>query len=303
MIYLIENPVAHLFPGESAAYVRASALSEPDRALWTRFSGTAELVEVQVGRRLVWKRAVVVNESNTSQFDSTVELAQSDAAPEEAFACVALTGSGFHGNRGRAWEALPGNLHFTAFLPLDLDAAIYGPALSMLPTLAVTDLIADLPGATAVAPAWIKWVNDVYLGPEKVSGSLVSTEVDGSRILSCVLGIGINLEQAPDLGADARFGGATSLKDHGIVATIQDTFHRLLDLIERRLHQLHASDGPNRLAADYRKRVGGIGRSVEIHQEGARDIIAAGRLLDVHPDLALEIEGVGRIEQGRLRFS
>jgi biotin-(acetyl-CoA carboxylase) ligase len=135
-----------------------------------------------------------------------------------------------------------------------------------------------------------------------VSGSLVSTQLDGPKVISCVLGIGINLEQAPELGVDRRFGVATSLRSHGIIATIPHVFGQLLSSIKARLDQLGAPDGASALAADYRERMGGIGRMVEIHQETGDEILARGRLLNVHADLSLEIEGIGRIEKGRLRF-
>jgi biotin-(acetyl-CoA carboxylase) ligase len=303
MIYLLENAAGSEFGDENAAFVATSALPEADQFLWRRFSEAEELVRLETDSDGFWKRAVVVNESKESQFDTVVELARSESPPAEAFACIALAGSGFHGNRGRAWEALRGNLHFSSFCPLDLDAATYGPALSMLPTLAVLDLIEALPGAGAVDPPWIKWVNDVYLGDGKVSGSLVSTQLDGGRIISCELGIGINLESAPELGLERYFGAATSLRDHGIVAAIPDVFPRLLDLIQARLTQLSSPEGASALARNYRDRVGGVGRLVEILQEQQEEIIAKGRLLDVHADLSLEVEGFGRVEKGRLRFA
>jgi BirA family biotin operon repressor/biotin-[acetyl-CoA-carboxylase] ligase len=228
----------------------------------------------------------------------------------DTLACLALTGSGFHGHRQRPWQALRGNLHFSSFCRIPLDAARCGPALSMLPTLAVTDALCELAGTAAhrrdaASLFRIKWVNDVFAGDRKVSGSLVATQVNGEGIESFVLGIGVNVEVAPRLDANRFPGEATSLRALGIELPLPGIFDALRQALARRLDQLGTPAGPSALFADYCRRSGVVGRAVAIHPETAASPtetpLATGRLLAIHSDLSLEIEGCpGRIRSGRL---
>lgn len=308
MTYLIEPSVDQSFTSQERAPIDVSSLSAVERGLLTEFSRANQIIYQETLDHEFWERSIIVKESELSQFDALVNLARSADPPSDSLACLALTGSKFHGNRGRKWMALPGNLHFSSYCRLNLDAARCGPALSMLPTVAVTDVIAHLRGSQNIHPCWIKWVNDVCLGDEKLSGSLVSSQVDGDTIVSCVLGIGINLEIAPDLEGESSFGGATSLRQHGVASTVPGAFELLLEALARRIEQLSTADGPDELFMDYRSRIGGIGRQIQVlpAQDETCDgdtIIASGCLLDVRPDLSLEIQGENRVRSGRLRFT
>lgn len=250
-----------------------------------------------------WKAVAIVDDSPVSQFDALVEAAQTGVPLPDTLACVALTGSGFHGNRRRPWQALRGNLHFTSYCRLRLEVARCAPALSMLPTLAVTDVLLPLVREAAA----IKWVNDVLLDGQKVAGSLVSTQVSGGQIDSFLLGIGLNLETAPRLENQDLAGEPTSLRAAGIVMTLPEAFARLRVAVARRISQLLGPAGPGQLFADYRQRSRVVGRMVAIYPETAVSAeeapLATGRLLAIHPDLSLEIEGhAERLRSGRLRL-
>lgn len=252
----------------------------------------------------IWQAVAVVDDSVVSQFDVLVEAARNGIALPDALACLALTGSGFHGNRQRPWRAARGNLHLSSFCRLPLDAALCGPALSMLPTLAVTDLLSPLVGDRA----WIKWVNDVYLDDAKVSGSLVSTAVDGELIESFVLGIGLNVEASPRLPGHGFVPRVTCLRDAGVPLSPLAAAEGLLAALATRIAQLRDA-GPAALFDDYVRRSRIIGRQVSIYPDDASSPqgtlpMAAGRLRAIHPDLSLEIEGhSGRYRTGRLQLS
>ncbi|MFN8278413.1 MAG: biotin--[acetyl-CoA-carboxylase] ligase [Chitinophagales bacterium] len=56
----------------------------------------------------------------------------------------------------------------------------------------------------------IKWPNDIYYGDEKVAGILIENSIQGSRIESCVVGIGLNVNQT---FFDISLPNATSLRN------------------------------------------------------------------------------------------
>ena len=41
----------------------------------------------------------------------------------------------------------------------------------------------------------IKWPNDIYVGDKKICGMLIENQLQGSKIKSCVIGIGLNVNQ------------------------------------------------------------------------------------------------------------
>lgn len=286
--------------------ITTAELPPTERAWWSLLSRQSQVgagyLDASPDDRF-WKIVAIVDDSPVSQFDVLVEAAQTGVPLPDTLASVALTGSGFHGNRRRPWQALRGNLHFTSYCRLRLEAARCAPALSMLPTLAVTDVLRSL----MPEPAAIKWVNDVHVGGRKVAGSLVSSQVTGGVIDSFILGIGLNLESAPPLGNQDLAGEPTSLRASGIVMTLPEAFAGLRVALARRISQLLAPGGPEQLFTDYRQRSAVVGRLVAVFPEAAvsadKAPLAKGRLLAIHPDLSLEIEGhAERLRSGRLRL-
>ena len=246
--------------------------------------------------------------SVVSQVDGLRELLQTDAMPPTPFACLAMTGDNFHGNRGRPWRALEGNLHLTALFSPNRPAHELGLGLSMLPTLAVVDALGQF-DALGQAPR-IKWVNDVLLGNRKVSGVITSTLTKGDCIEHAVLGIGINVATTPELPSGKFVQPPGSLRELApdILITLPAILARLLESLAKRHAQL-LEHGPGALHADYVRRSCVIGRVVEVWEEtaGERDdaqLIAAGRVADILSDLSLRLDGVAEpVRRGRLIFA
>jgi len=97
------------------------------------------------------------------------------------------------GRRGRRWESPAGKgLYFSV---------------GLRPTLAAEQVhLLTFLGAVASAEglrqqgveADIRWPNDIEVRGRKLSGILVETRMEGSRITSAILGVGINLRQVPE---------------------------------------------------------------------------------------------------------
>ncbi len=86
------------------------------------------------------------------------------------------------GRYGRAWESAPGNLYFSAVLPIDEKTTNFMPFVAAV---AVVDALAPI-------RTQLKWPNDVLLDGQKIAGILLERSDNG-----LIVGIGINLSHAP----------------------------------------------------------------------------------------------------------
>jgi BirA family biotin operon repressor/biotin-[acetyl-CoA-carboxylase] ligase len=100
------------------------------------------------------------------------------------------------GRRGRAWISPRGNLYLS--LVLRPDCALGAAAqLGQVAAVAVGDALeAILPPATSIL---LKWPNDVLVDGKKAGGILLESSATASgRVDWLVLGLGVNVESAPE---------------------------------------------------------------------------------------------------------
>ena len=283
-------------------------LSDNTRRAWQAVGGLGQAEIVRRSAPAPWRQIMAVGHSPISQVDGLRELLQTGAVPPTPFACLAVTGDNFHGNRGRPWRALEGNLHLTALFSPNRSARELGLGLSMLPTLAVVDALGQF-DALGQAPR-IKWINDVLLGGRKVSGVITSTVAKGECIEHAVLGIGVNVATTPEFPSGKFVQPPGSLRELApdILITLPAMLSVLLENLARRHAQL-LEHGPGALHADYVRHNCVIGREVEIWEETAGEcddakLIARGRVTDILPNLSLRLDGVAEpVGRGRLIFA
>lgn len=95
------------------------------------------------------------------------------------------------GRNNNSWESEGGkNLTFSIILYPDfinVDQQFY---ISKAVSLGVLDFIKEY-----ADNATIKWPNDIYVNDKKISGILIENSIKGSDIQSCVVGIGLNVNQ------------------------------------------------------------------------------------------------------------
>lgn len=100
--------------------------------------------------------------------------------------------TGGKGQRGNVWESdSQKNLLFSTLLyPTTLDAKsqFY---LSMLTALSIVEVLSDYTDGFS-----IKWPNDIYWKDKKIAGILIENELEGKSISQCIIGIGLNVNQA-----------------------------------------------------------------------------------------------------------
>jgi BirA family biotin operon repressor/biotin-[acetyl-CoA-carboxylase] ligase len=117
------------------------------------------------------------------------------------------------GRLGRTWVSPPGNLYASTIVRLRSS----DPSPATLALVAAVALDETLRGYGA--KPWIKWPNDLFIGPAKLTGILL--ERSGQAV---VLGIGVNLAHHPeDLDRPT-----TSLAAQGLAAPDPDLFLREL---------------------------------------------------------------------------
>lgn len=249
--------------------VSIEALTPTQRAFWATVSNAKQLWRRHSvsSRRSYWRHFNVVAEAASSQFDAMREAARAGFDLDGAMACLALTGRGFHGQRGRAWATQAGNLHLTALVPVNAAVTAVLPALTMLPAVAVLDAIHQTLGAR-VRPA-IKWVNDVLIGERKVAGVLAATLSKNRTVERACFGIGINVASRPPIEPTPFVPYTGCLRDvegdaHGDL--LWRICFSLLDALERAMGTL-LSEGPGPLLRRYLNASLVIGRRVAVFAE------------------------------------
>jgi len=249
-------------PGTGAAH----------RELWAELGGAGDPWSARItsdpgflpaGSAGFWQGLYLVDHSTRSQYDVLRELGHPASEPEGHLACHACEGGSFHGQYDRPWIGLKGNLHLSLRLQVDLPAAQYGLAMTMLPAVAVCQVVERLSAGSV--PVGIKWVNDVTVGGRKLAGVLTSVRSVAGRLESVVLGIGLNVAAAPELPASPFVTGTTCLTEEmsdGAPA-LPVVLGETLACVASLLKNLEAH-GPAWLLDHYRRRSLVVGRRVAI---------------------------------------
>ena len=90
------------------------------------------------------------------------------------------------GQTGNSWESEAGrNVQFSLVCHPHFLPASSQFALSEAIALAVAETVGGE----------VKWPNDIYVGDRKISGTLIECDLSGSRIETCIIGTGINVNQ------------------------------------------------------------------------------------------------------------
>lgn len=148
-----------------------------------------------------------------------------EGAPEGT-AVVARRQTGGRGSRGRAWSSPEGGLWLSVlWRPRPGDDP---HLLSLRAGLAVAELLEGVGGLPAVQ---LKWPNDIMVGDRKAGGLLCEARWHGAELSWVVLGLGLNVQNAPP--ADARMPPASlaewrpDLDPDGLAAPMAEVLARL----------------------------------------------------------------------------
>lgn len=145
-----------------------------------------------------------VNKIYFSQLDSTINQAWNllDSTPEEGTLIYTDYQYSGKGQRGNTWVSSPYKnialsiIYYPSFLAI--EHIFY---LNKIVSLAVKSTISSFLPQSIVK---IKWPNDILTNNKKIAGILIENQLEGHRIKSSILGIGINVneEEFPEQLAD-----------------------------------------------------------------------------------------------------
>lgn len=303
MWYLTDNPETatdFLPTGESWTACTPDALDTSMQDAW-RIWGTPrdEVYAAGDGDAGV----VIIDTAPESQFDALTQALKENPPASDSLNAIALAGARFRGQRNRPWTALRGNLHYTAIYTLDVPVAQVETGLTLLPVVAAAQAIEK--ASDGMVQPRIKWVNDLFFDGAKVAGVLTSTQIQGSVVQRAVFGIGINVAQAPKLDPTPFVPRAGDLSRFQI--TLPHLLQALIDAINAGARALRSSGSAPLLEA-YRYRAAFLGKPVTIWPDDLSPSeetrpLARGRVLALHPDLSLSVEGhPERVRKGRMAF-
>lgn len=98
------------------------------------------------------------------------------------------------GQRGNSWESNKNeNLTFSFYIQLDGLTANNQFSLNYFVTLALHSFLFSV--LANPEELKIKWPNDIYVGREKIAGVLIENQVVSRKVISSVIGIGLNVNQ------------------------------------------------------------------------------------------------------------
>ena len=296
---------AELLPQE--AVIRLSSESVPDPAILPIIQS---LYEEGIDLLLVtlpdepWRYLFLSECTSRSQYDQMIELARSTTELPDRILCLAGSGSGLHGYKGRSWTAAAGNIHLTVHLTPKRPIERFETAFTILAALSVVDTIDGVPGLEGRAR--VKWVNDILIDGAKVAGILAYTQTRETTVSSAVLGIGLNVETAPTVEPTPFVPSVGSVHDFApdaLSATQGVVLDSLLNALARN-YQLLLEEGYTPLLERYRQRAGLIGCKIVVCSEDSDpdpSVIAEGRVVAMGDGLELYLENRKEpVTKGRL---
>jgi BirA family transcriptional regulator, biotin operon repressor / biotin---[acetyl-CoA-carboxylase] ligase len=147
--------------------------------------------------------AILRFDSLPSTNDLAREMAEQGAL--EGVAILAREQTRGRGRQGRAWVSTAGEgLYLSVILRPPIE-----PAKAMILTLAAAIAVAETLSIDYAVAVDIKWPNDVHARGRKISGILIETAIEKSKLEYAILGVGVNLGQRDF--ADELREAATSL--------------------------------------------------------------------------------------------
>jgi BirA family biotin operon repressor/biotin-[acetyl-CoA-carboxylase] ligase len=166
------------------------------------------------------------------------------------------------GQRGNTWLTQPGmNLTFSVVLKPEFIAVQNQFLLSKVVALTVCSYL-----RTYSEDVKIKWPNDIYLGDKKICGILIENSIQGMRLSSSVIGIGININQA-------TFDNerATSLAEAmGRNFSLNDEFNKIIHHLDALYFKSKSIAGIAAIDQEYLQRMFGYNQERTFETDGKR---------------------------------
>ena len=209
-----------------------------------------------------------------------------DILDEDEAACdrarVARHQTRGRGRQGRCWEMADGALCFSVrhVFPGKAPAA-----LGLWAGIALVERLREM----GLGRPCLNWPNDLMYGSGKFGGILTECRVRGGRT-QCVVGVGINVEDAPEVDRPAT----SIVHSCGQRPEANRLAAGLIEAVSTRLVRVD-SDGLGELKARFDLYDGLKGREVRVAQANQR--VYVGRALGVDDQGRLQVEGEGGVRR------
>ena len=161
----------------------------------------------------------------SSTMDDAAELAR-QGCPDFTVV-VAQRQTRGRGRMQRDWLSADGGLYFTIVVRPDIPMLLAG-----LINLAAAVDMADLLRSDYQIDAGLKWPNDILIGKHKICGILSQMEAEGERVAHINIGIGLNVNNAPETEEPIAVSMKTLL---GRTIPRRDILTAFLDRFEKRI--------------------------------------------------------------------
>jgi len=140
------------------------------------------------------------------------------------------------GQVSNRWESEPNkNLTFSILLYPDFLEIMKQFEISKAISLGVVDFLKELTDHVS-----IKWPNDIYIGTKKVAGILIENSIRIDKISSCIVGIGLNINQKIFVSDAPNPVSLTHVT--GLIYNLEESLSQLCQKIDVRYHQLRNGD-------------------------------------------------------------
>lgn len=209
--------------------------------------------------------------------------------PPEGTVVVADHQLAGRGQRGAVWEGAAGkNLFCSVILYPEFLGAEHSFVLSQAVAVAVALTIKQV----ASLPVRIKWPNDIMVHSQKVGGILIQNGFQGPVWKSCVVGIGLNVNQA-NIGRVVR--NALSMFDlTGQEHDLKEILNDLVANLDKYYKQLKQG-AFERIQSQYLKRLFLSAQSSRYQLSSGQVVI--GEIIGVSPSGLLEMKIEGQLRR------
>lgn len=249
-----------------------------------------------------WSPILLSRAADGSNYDRLIERVRDGARLPDRLACLAGSGTGFHGFKGRSWTAVPGNIHLSVHLAPRRPIERFEIAFTVLAAVSVVDAADRVPGLAG--RAGIRWVNDIVVDGAKAGGVLAYTHARGTTVNAAVLGIGVNVGTRPRVEPTPFVPEVTALRDHATSGPdLRAFFRELLDALDRNYATL-LTRGYRPLVDRYRSRSVVVGREVAVCAENSNAeprVLTRGVVRGLGDGLELHLAGRAEpVTRGRI---
>lgn len=203
------------------------------------------------------------------------------------------------GQRGRVWSSPPEVGIYLSLILKPTQSLDDISKLSLLAAIATAESIESTVGLQA----GVKWPNDVILNTRKVAGVLVEAQWENDIIKNLIMGIGVNVNHAPDMFLPQDGQKATSVAiETGQECSREELLKELLLKLEK-WHQIYLAQGFTPLWKRLQEIDCTIGCWVKVVSMGNH---FEGEVLGIDKDTSLLVrtgEIVRRVTQGRINLN